>query len=150
MLVRLTLRHEVAEDLLQDLFVRLHASAAFRKAVNPRAYARRAAMRLAFDWYAAQRRAGPGTGDSVERADPSPGALAQLIEAERRSAVLEAVSQLPEPGRTVIVLRYLAGEPYDQIAPQINRSAHQTRSVGQKALARLRAALSDRCSAATN
>jgi DNA-directed RNA polymerase specialized sigma24 family protein len=56
MLTRLTLREEVAEDLMQELFIRLSKSKAFEKARNRQAYARRCAINLAFDW---RQRSGP-------------------------------------------------------------------------------------------
>lgn len=50
LLTRLTLREEVADDLLQELVVRLSQSEGFQNADDPFAYARRAAIHLAFDW----------------------------------------------------------------------------------------------------
>jgi DNA-directed RNA polymerase specialized sigma24 family protein len=50
LLVRLTLREDVAEDLLQDLAVKLSQASGFAAAENPYAYARRAAVNLAFSW----------------------------------------------------------------------------------------------------
>ena len=49
LLLRATLREDVAEDLLQDLFLRLEGSTGFAGADNTYAYARTAAVRLAFD-----------------------------------------------------------------------------------------------------
>ena len=50
LLVRMTLCEEVAEDLLQDLAVKLSAADGFVVADQPYAYARRAAVNLAFSW----------------------------------------------------------------------------------------------------
>src|SRR3954469_12111610 len=50
LLTRLTLRADAAEDLLQELFLRLRDSAGFRMADNPAAFAVRTAVNLAFDW----------------------------------------------------------------------------------------------------
>ena len=46
LLARLTLREDVAEDLMQELFLKLHRSGGFLKARNSRAYVRRAAIHL--------------------------------------------------------------------------------------------------------
>ncbi len=52
--MRITLREDVAEDLLQELFLRLHGRKGFSAIQKPKAYMFTAAIRLAFDW----RRAG--------------------------------------------------------------------------------------------
>jgi len=49
MLVRVTHSHHAAEDLLQDLFVKLHGRDHLH-GENPRAYLRKAAINAAFDW----------------------------------------------------------------------------------------------------
>jgi len=46
-LTRLTLRHDVAADLLQELFLRLQTSETFFAAENPAAFAWRTALNLA-------------------------------------------------------------------------------------------------------
>lgn len=50
LLVKLTLRRDVAEDLLQDLFLRLSKSKGFHRSPSPERYLFRAAINLAFDW----------------------------------------------------------------------------------------------------
>ena len=62
LLVRVTLREDVAEDLLQELFLRLDASAGFYEASSREAYAQTAAIRLAFDWRRARGAAGRDVG----------------------------------------------------------------------------------------
>jgi DNA-directed RNA polymerase specialized sigma24 family protein len=44
------LREEVAEDLMQELFLKLSGPSAFQKADDPPAYAFRSAIHIAFDW----------------------------------------------------------------------------------------------------
>ena len=56
LLTRLVLRPGVAEDLMQDLFVNLGRSEEFGRCRNPAAYARRAAIHLAFNWRRSQTR----------------------------------------------------------------------------------------------
>ena len=48
-LLRLTLRADVAEDLMQDLFCKLAENQRFATAASPVAYATRMATNLAFD-----------------------------------------------------------------------------------------------------
>ncbi len=56
LLVRLTLRTDVADDLMQDLFCKLSHDARWLAARNPTAYAVRMATNLAFDHRRAQAR----------------------------------------------------------------------------------------------
>ena len=56
LLIRVTLREDVAEDLMQELFLKLNRSKAFDRAVDPVAYAGRTAVNLAFDWRHRQKR----------------------------------------------------------------------------------------------
>ena len=55
LLTRLTLRSGVAEDLLQELFIKLHDSSNFARASNRKAYLFKTAIHLAFDWRRGQR-----------------------------------------------------------------------------------------------
>ena len=50
LLARITLREEVAEELMQDLFIKLSKISESYEIANWDAYARRAAIHLAFDW----------------------------------------------------------------------------------------------------
>jgi len=50
LLTRLTLREDVAEELMQELFIKLNNSRGIGKIANWNAYAHRAAINLAFDW----------------------------------------------------------------------------------------------------
>src|SRR5262245_22798320 len=59
LLARLTLRAGVAEDLLQELFLKLRGSAGFVRADDRKAYAIRTAIHLAFDWRRRRRTAEP-------------------------------------------------------------------------------------------
>ena len=56
LLTRLTLREDVAEELMQELFIKLNNSRGVGKVANWNAYARRAAINLAFDWRRTQSR----------------------------------------------------------------------------------------------
>lgn len=50
LLTRLTLRQDIAEELMQELFIKLSRSRGPAKVTKWDAYARRAAINLAFDW----------------------------------------------------------------------------------------------------
>src|SRR5690348_143138 len=57
LLLRITLRRDVAAELFQELFARLASSDGFRTANDGAAFACRAAINLAHDWRRIQRRA---------------------------------------------------------------------------------------------
>src|SRR5687768_14573052 len=90
LLYRLTLRADAADDLMQELFLRLRGSDAFARAQDRRAYAYRTAINLASAWRKRQRaaRASPpdaGPASAAVHADPTGG----LIRAEQHAQVLD-------------------------------------------------------------
>jgi RNA polymerase sigma factor (sigma-70 family) len=134
----MTLREEVAEDLLQELFLKLQASDGFRSAVNPLAYARGAALHLAFDWRRDQRRC-PITAippDEAATSDPLP--LQRLIDDEEIQAVLDLMAELPMPAVELLTMRYLQQDSYESIALRLGKTPHQARALCHKALTQLR------------
>ncbi len=135
---RLVRRADVAEDLLQELFLKLQHADGFAGAANRRAYAFRTAVHLAFDWRRARR---PTQPLAAEPATAAATPLDRLINAEELEQVLDAVARLPELGRQVVVLHYLQQQEYATIAQQIGKTDHQVRALCSKALAQLRAIL---------
>ncbi len=138
LLYRLTLRADVAGDLLQDLFLKLRSSAGFARAADRKGYAFRTAVNLAFDWRRARRRSEPLL---VEPQGVVEMPLDRLIDAEDLQQVLEALESLSPLGREVIVLHYLQHQDYAEIAKQLGKSEHQVRGLCHKALGTLRVAL---------
>lgn len=140
LLTRLTLRAGVAEDLLQDLFLKLDSASGFHLARDRRAFAFRAAMNLAFDWRRKQRPAGTLSVDPASHADS---ALDRLIHAEELEQVLDAMQYLPGLCREVVVLRHLQHQEYPEIASQLGKSEHQVRALYAKGLGQLRSLLGE-------
>jgi RNA polymerase sigma-70 factor (ECF subfamily) len=134
LLTRLTLRHDVAEDLLQDLFLKLHRTGTLSRAVDARAYLFRAAIHLAFDWRRKQR-------TTVSLQSDPPAAISSplegLIDAEDFERILEAMRLLPRHSRDVLVLHYLEQQSYVEIASQLGKTEHHVRAVCHKGLKRL-------------
>jgi RNA polymerase sigma-70 factor (ECF subfamily) len=149
LLLRLTLRREVAEDLMQDLFCKLVESPHFRAANCPLAYAIRMATNLAFDHRRNERRDAKLGAARLETNTAQPPAviarqsspLAQLVRQEELEQTLDAIGQLAPAAREIIVLRYLEREDFEQIAQQIGKSPHQARALCHKAITRLRIVL---------
>jgi RNA polymerase sigma-70 factor (ECF subfamily) len=125
LLYRLTLRHDAAEDLLQEMFCKLAQSDGFRRADNGLAYAYRAATNLALDWRRANKR-NPIIGSNCESSESSISApLADLVRREQLEQTLNAISQLPKSGREIVVLRYLEQRSYEAIAEQLGKTTQR-------------------------
>ncbi len=138
LLVRLTLREDVAEDLMQELFLKLRQSKGFERAGNPNAYACRAAINLAFDWRRSRHRGSPLESIVTEPTANTLPALDKLIKGEEFERILNALGELPSVSREVVVMRYLQQESYETIAEHLGKSPHQVRALCHKAITRLR------------
>ena len=101
LLHRLTLSEHVAEDLLQELFMKLRDSKSFAAADRKLAYARRSAMNLAIDWRRSHKRH-----VSMEQIDPNmtatnPSPASRLVQHEQFEQILDATSRLGNVSRYV-------------------------------------------------
>jgi hypothetical protein len=102
LLTRLTLREEVAEELMQELFLKLHAAKDQGRIECWYAYARRTAINLAFDWRRRQAIRRACSLDALsERASETDGPLGKLIASEELEQILAAVGRLRGPAREV-------------------------------------------------
>jgi RNA polymerase sigma factor (sigma-70 family) len=138
LLFRLTLRADVAEDLLQDLFCKLAHSDAFQRAKNPLGYAYRTATNLAFDWRRAGKRNPTCEFDGANLASATPSPLVDLLRREELEQTLTAIGELAPSSRDIVVLRYLQQESYETIAKQFGKTEHQIRALASKAIQQLR------------
>ena len=147
LLTRLTQCENTAEDLIQELFIRLSKSESFDRAHDATGYVVRAAMNLAFEWRRREKRTIQSASLVIEPAsqDASP---PEVLEAKEQCAqVLNALDRISDLGREVIVLHQLQGESYDSIASQTNKTPHQVRAICVKAIGRIRKLLN--CSVST-
>jgi RNA polymerase sigma factor (sigma-70 family) len=138
LLTRLTLREDVAEELMQELFIKLSNSREFDKVANLGAYARRAAINLAFDWRRSNRHNHSSLDRLQEPASNDSSPLANMVQTEELEQVLETIGQLKKEPREVLVMRYIEDQSTDDIAEQLRKSPHQVRAICSKALGRLR------------
>lgn len=143
LLVRLTLRYDVAEDLLQELFCKLATSSSFQQADNPLAYAHRTATNLAFDWRRSKKHLAIADSKFDGFAAPSNSPLTDLVRREELDQVLNKIATLSTPGREIIVLRYFEHESYESIAKQLGKTTHQVRAICFKAIRKLRTSVND-------
>lgn len=142
-LTRLTLREDVAEELMQELFIKLSNSKGLDRVANRAAYARRAAINLAFDWRRRHKQAALALHEVREPASNDNSPLAKLIQTEELQEVLDAVCQLRGACREALVMRYIQQDSYEDIAEQMGKTPHQARALCHKALTHIRYLLSD-------
>ena len=140
LLTRLTLDEDIAEDLMQELFISLRNSRTFDRARSPTAYARRAAINLAFDWRKRQRNSLP-LDEVREPAASGDSPLGKLIQNEELEQILNAIGQLNGVSRETFVMRYIEQDSYEEIAKTLGKKPNQVRAVCSKALRRLRGSL---------
>jgi RNA polymerase sigma-70 factor (ECF subfamily) len=139
LLVRLTLREDVADDLFQDLVVKLAQARGFAAADNSYAYARTAAVNLVFNWIRSRRRVQPIKG--VDRPADDPPAWSQLVDAEEIQRMLDHIRDLRERDRLILVMRYFDEASYLEISQVIGGTPHGARSRCHRAIKRLRVAM---------
>ena len=141
LLTRLTLREDVAEELMQELFMKLSNLSNSRgagKIVNWQAYARRAAINLAFDWQRGRKRAALNLGRIREPISTDASPLGKLIHSEELQETLSAIGRLRKTSREALVMRYIQQESYDDIAEQMGKTSHQVRALCSRSIGRLR------------
>jgi len=138
LLTRLTLREDVAEELMQELFIKLSNSRGFKKSVSRDAYARRAAINLAFDWRRKFRQKLNFSSVVCEPVSNESSPLSKLIQTEELEEILDAIGRLNSSWRQAIVMRYIQQQSYDDIAKQMEKTPHHVRAICSKALNRLR------------
>ncbi len=140
--LRLTLRDDIAEDLMQELMIKLSASPRFERVENYRFYARKAAINLAFDWRRRQKRQNVPLEMLAQTACSEDTPAGELIRREELEEVLEAIGRLDKPGRDVIVMRYIEQRAYDDIARRLGMTSHHIRALCHRARQRLKDILS--------
>jgi len=138
LLTRLTLREDVAEELMQDLFIKLESSRGLDKATNRQAYARRAAINLAFDWRRSHKRAALRLQHVHRQAPNDASPLTQMIHSEELRETLDAIGQLKKVSREALIMRYIQQESYERIAQQMGKTSHQIRAMCSRAVQHLR------------
>jgi RNA polymerase sigma factor (sigma-70 family) len=143
LLYRLTLRADVSEDLMQELFLKLNPSNGFHSAMNPLAYARRTAMNLAFDWRRNRNKLSDSQLRNDEVTDEAPTPLERLVEIERIQVVLDAMVGLSPSNCELLIMHFIGQEPYETLAAELGKTPHQIRGLCHKALAQLRELLTE-------
>jgi len=142
LLTRLTLREDVAEELMQDLFVKLNGARTPGGVDCWYAYARRTAINLAFDWRRRQATRRTCSLDRLgERASDSRAPVGLLIQDEQIEQILAAIDRLSGVSREAFVMRHIQQDSYEEIAEQLGRTVHQVRALCSRAMSTLRSVL---------
>ncbi len=138
LLTRLTLREDIAEELMQELFIKLNNSSGLDKVANWGAYARKAAINLAFDWRRSRKRTPLRLDQVNEPASNDSSPLGKLIQTEELEEILNAIGRINGPSREAFVMRYIQQQSTDDIAEQLGKTPHQVRALCSKAMSHLR------------
>ena len=142
MLTRLTLDETAAEELMQELFIRLFEIRHLEKIKNLQAYACRTAINLAFDRRRKQRPFAPIPDDQPDHRVRH--VSFRLVQHEQLQEILNAAEQLSGQTRECFVLRYIEQLDYDQIAERTDKTARQIRALCSKSIQRIRQILNER------
>ena len=137
LLFRVTLREHIAEELMQELFIKLNDNKKLAKIENPAAYARKTAINLAFDWRR-KNREGANIESVGEPQAVGMSPLDKLIGDEELNCVLDSIEKLPAEFRQVLVMRSIEQASYDQIAAETGKSVHHVRSILHRARTKLK------------
>lgn len=142
LLARLTLREDAAEELMQELFIKLQGAKDQGRIDCWYAYARRTAINLAFDWRRRQATRRVCSLDALaERASETAGPLGRLIASEELEQILAAIDRLSGTSREVFVMRYIQQSSYEEIAGQVGKTVHHVRALCFRAMSTLRRVL---------
>ena len=142
LLTRLTLREDVAEELMQELFVKLSDVATPKKISNWNSYAYRTAVNLAFDWRRRNKQIFVPLEAVTEPASDDCSPLDALLRNEAVQKILSAVGCLNGAAREAFVMRYIQQESYESIAGQLDKTPHQVRALCSRVTNYLRDTLS--------
>jgi RNA polymerase sigma-70 factor (ECF subfamily) len=143
LLARLTLHADAADDLLQELFLKLRQAPRFAASDDPTAYAVRSAINLALDWRRQCKRQPGSAALPPDAAAAFVDPAAALVQREELEQVLAGLSDLPRNQRLALVLRHLEHRDTDEIGKQLGKTPHQVRALCAKGLAALRDRMSE-------
>lgn len=138
-------RHEEAEDLAQDIFLKIFRSlATFDRRANFQTWLISVSRNLCIDYYRSVRKERQTidrdlTSDDVMPVSREVGPLAALEQRDMVAMLRQALSMLPPPLRTAVLLRDIQELSYQEIAEQLNLPEGTVKSRinrGRKELAR--------------
>jgi len=116
---------DIAEDILQDAFIRLVKAKPDSEIKNPRAFLYKIVSNLAIDYHRSHKRRQNRHADEselVELTDQSPSLEHQLYTQEQLAFLKQAISELPPKCRQVFIMHKFRFYPYSKIMQELNIS----------------------------
>jgi len=144
LLIQLVLREDIAEELMQELFVKLANFGGLDKVRNLAAYAHKTAVNMAFDWHRTKDKGPCRLDNAPEPVSNSISPLDKLSVNEEIEDVLCAIAQLRGASCEAFVMRYIEQKSYEYIADELGKTPHQVHTLCFKALMHIRYVLSDK------
>lgn len=152
--MRMTRRHEVADDVVQDTFIRAYRHLDRFELGRPLGpWLKKIAANLAINYLNAwQRREEPFETETrpdgfqkaeISGSEPEPEPFRQVRATEFAEALEEAVSALPVEQQAVLELKVVEGMRYEEIAEALGISAGTVMSRLSRARAKLKASLKE-------
>lgn len=151
-LYRMVQNQEVAEELAQEVFLRVYRSrGGYQPTARFTSWLYRIAANLAFNWLRHERRQNnPLSLDAARRNGLIPQVAGQqasiedlLIRKSFLDGVRRAVAELPDRQRAVVVLHKFHGMDYEQIAQALGCSVQAVKSLTFRAYTNLRRSLAE-------
>ena len=138
-LARRTTTPADAQDLAQEVYLRLLRVDRLDLVRQPRSYLLRIAANLLYEWRLKARQSQPHQADALEELpsqdDPELDTMATL----RGRRLADELNRLPEAARIALVLQIRDGLSYEEIAAKMNVTPRMIKRFMLTALARLRA-----------
>ncbi len=137
----LTADRALAEDVMQDVFVRLHEKGAtIQEPIAVLAWLLRVADRLCLDRLRRERGVWRRVRDALLSSPPPPVGPPGGVDREKLlEEVQESLGELPVEERVVVVMKYVEGERQVAIARRLSCSEGRVSKLLSRAIARLRA-----------
>ena len=132
-----------AEDVAHDAYLRVHPTISEHRAEKPEALLYTTARRLALNRLK-RRRIAPfvsGAWEPETAASPAPGVVQQVMAREELQQLEQAIGQLPEGCRTVLLLRKVELLSHQEIADRLGIAVSTVEKQHARALRLLRALL---------
>ena len=142
--LRIVRRHDLADDVTQEAFIRAHRALGSYDATRPFGpWMCRIAANLAINHVRSPeaREEELDEGALAERPSPAAGPLGALLEAEARDVLEDALGALPAEQRAVFVLRTFEDLSYKEIAEALDLEVGTVMSRLSRAREKLRASL---------
>jgi len=130
--------HADAQDLAQEVYLRLLRFDGIDLIRHPQAYLCKMAAHVACEWQLESRQAKPHSGEGLEDLVTEDISGEGIDLERRRQRLCSALTQLPQPMSTALVLRYRDELSYEEIAVRMQTSLRSVRRYIEQGYARLR------------